>query len=156
VGREKLSDLDAANTSMFNLMANSKTRVQQRQAKQMTIHREYQEDRTAAQGQQDIYARLEAENRRLDALDRSQNPQGPKLLGGGQARRKDLTFEDDDGEQEARLQADDEVLAQASDMIGQARRNFQLSSFMLDDQNKLTTEMSEMVSLHTISYLAGY
>lgn len=86
-----LDNLDAANSSLFNLAANSKGKLAERSARKAQSEREREIDRDALREEQALRKReLEAATAQV----------GRPTLGFNKADRSKWAFEDNDGEQE--------------------------------------------------------
>ncbi|KAK4105328.1 hypothetical protein N658DRAFT_555843, partial [Parathielavia hyrcaniae] len=149
VGGVNIDDLNAANTSMFNLAANSKARVMQRHEKKMTIQRQQQ---LAEQG---ISMEADQIGREWEAERQKTQGTKPKVLGGS-AQKTDASrfqFEDDTGEQQALDDEYDGLVGQIEKESGKLLERAQFQEFMLTRQNKLIDDMAvraETVSDHVV------
>jgi hypothetical protein len=141
VGGVNLDDLDAANKSMFNLVANSKAKVMLRAEKKQTIERQHQ--KLSAQ------TRIEEHNLEQRWQEEKQNylPQKPKVLG---ARAKTdfskFEFEDDTGEQRANNEEYDRIVQGLEEQSSQLVQNAAFQSFIINQQIKQIDRMGTKVS----------
>ncbi|KAK4128610.1 hypothetical protein N657DRAFT_639097 [Parathielavia appendiculata] len=149
VGGVNIDDLDAANTSMFNLVANSKARVMQRHEKKMVIQRQQKlMEQDISMGADEIGREWEMERQKLQATK-------PKVLGGS-AQKTDASrfqFEDDTGEQQALDDEYDGLVGEIEKESGKLLERAQFQEFMLTRQNKLIEDMTvraETVSDHVV------
>ncbi|KAL2178823.1 uncharacterized protein P884DRAFT_328842 [Thermothelomyces heterothallicus CBS 202.75] len=132
VSTVNLDDLDAANASMFNLVANSKKRVQARTQRKLEIQRQHEVlgERTI-QEEHNLERKWRAERKKLDA----NRPQ--ELLG---AKKKtdfsQFEFEDDDGQQREQNERYEQIVDGILEQAKNLRQNAEFQGFVLNEQIK--------------------
>jgi hypothetical protein len=138
-----LDDLDASRTSMFNLVSNSKGRIQQRTEKKMMLQREHQlMQEQADMEERDLTRQWEAERQKLQAG----KPKG--LLGAGRQKtdHSQFQFEDDTGEQAEMDREYDEIVGDLSTQATMLRQNVEFNTFILEKQLQQVSRLTENVS----------
>jgi len=140
VGGVNLDDLDAANKSMFNFVANSKGRIAARAEKKMTIAQQHQElaDRTF-QEEHDLDRKWQVESQKLEAA-------RPKELLGAARKKTDFSqfeFEDDDGQQRENNEEWDRNVDELAVQTRALRQAAEFQGFVLDQQVKQMDRMTD-------------
>ncbi|KAL2161437.1 hypothetical protein VTH06DRAFT_7998 [Thermothelomyces fergusii] len=141
VSTVNLDDLDAANKPIFNLVANSKTKIQSRAQKKLEIQRQHEvlAERTM-QEEHNLERKWRAEKQRLDA----NRPQ--ELLG---AKKKtdfsQFEFEDDDGEQREQNERFEQISGNILEQARILRENAQFQGFIINEQIKQLDRITENV-----------
>jgi hypothetical protein len=126
---------------MFNLVSNSKGRIAQRTEKKMTLQREHQlMQEQADMEERDLTRQFEA--KMLQAA----KPKG--LLGAGKQKtdHSQFQFEDDTGEQAEMDREYDEIVDDLSTQTALLRRNAELNGFILENQLRQVSRLTESVS----------
>jgi len=139
-----LDDLDAANTSMFNLVANSKGRVAARAEKKLTLQRQHQiQGEKTIQEEHDLERKWQAERQRLDAG-------RPKELLGASKKKTDFSqfeFEDDDGQQREYNEQYETIVDGLYEQAKGLRQNAEFQGFILNQQIKQIERITDNVRM---------
>jgi hypothetical protein len=132
-----LDDLDAANTTIWNFAANSKTRIAQRAEKKMTIQQRYQTKDRTGEEDPDLSRRWETE--RLAAK--------PKVLGAAKQKTdfSKFEFEDDSGRQREMNEEYDGIIDGLEEQAKQLNMNAKFQQFILEDQLKHVDRLAQKV-----------
>jgi arylsulfatase A-like enzyme len=135
-----IDDLDAANTTMFNLAANSKSRIAQRAERKLNIRQEHQLNQDEIKQQAGYVDReWEMERQKLQAA----KPKG--LLGNQKTDASKFQFEDDTGEQQALDDEYDQLVDRMETQTGRLLEQAQFQNFMIEKQNQLLTNLTDKV-----------
>jgi hypothetical protein len=124
---------------MFNLVSNSKGRIAQRTEKKLLIKQEHQRmQEEADMEERDLTRQFE----KLQAA----KPKG--LLGAGRQKtdHSQFQFEDDTGEQAEMDDEYDEIVHDLSAQTSMLRRNAELNGFILENQLRQVSRLTESVS----------
>ncbi|KAK4252254.1 P-loop containing nucleoside triphosphate hydrolase protein [Corynascus novoguineensis] len=142
VSSVNLDDLDAANTSMFNLVANSKGRIAARAEKKLTLQRQHQiMGEKTIQEEHDLERKWQAERQRLDAG-------RPKELLGASKKKTDFSqfeFEDDDGQQREYNEQYETIVDGLYEQAKGLRQNAEFQGFILNQQIKQIERITDNV-----------
>ncbi|KXX78145.1 Protein transport protein SEC9 [Madurella mycetomatis] len=140
-GDVNLDDLTAANKSIFNPFANSKSRIAARNEKKMTIQQ--QREMRAEEAKREAYERQQAMATEMQKI-RESRPK--KLLGGNKNKdfgRWDLEFEDDSGRQREMNEEIDKNLDEVEQLLGEVHFDANAISLTIDKQNQQVSRMAE-------------